>query len=200
VLAKQRREFDAISALDFFPSPARDQAAEALRDAEVKVRSLMFPEAPSQGRTTATGRQYFKRIWATRKPLWADRLASAWLVRRFIDPEATLIWLEQSQDCPSAAVGFGFEGAPFSNSRSQVTFEQLVSSFGLDNNPTLLRVGKLVHFLDAGGAPVAEAPGVETLLQGARRRSTSDDELFAETEKTFDLLYEAYFDSPAAKC
>jgi hypothetical protein len=199
VLAKQRREFDAISALDFFPSTARDKAASTLRDAEARVRALMFPEAPKLGRTTATGRQYFKRIWATRKPLWADRLASAWLVRRFVDPEATIIWLEQSQECPSAVVGFGFEGAPFSNSRSQVTFEQLVTSFGLDNNPTLVRIGRLVHFLDAGGTPVAEAPGVETLLQGARRRSQNDDELFRESEKTFDLLYEAYFDSPAAK-
>lgn len=199
VLAKQRREFDAISALDFFPSPAKDQTAQALRDAEEKVRSLMFPEASKQGRTTVTGKQYFKRIWATRRPLWADRLASAWLVRRFIDAEATLIWLEQSQECPSTAVGFGFDGAPFSNSRSQVTFEQLLSSFGLDGNPTLLRIGKLVHFLDAGGTPVAEAPGVEILLQGARRRSSNDDELFAETEKTFDLLYEAYFEAPAAK-
>ena len=49
-----------------------------------------------------------------------------------------------------------------------------------------------------GGGVAAEAPGVETLLEGARRRSNNDDELFRETEKTFDLLYEAYFD-PAGK-
>ena len=55
--------------------------------------------------------------------------------------------------------------------------------------------GALLHYLDAGGAPVAEAAGVETLLQGARRRCNSDEELFTESEKTFDLLYEAYFET-----
>jgi hypothetical protein len=196
VLAKQRREFEAISALDFFPSASRERAAAALRDAEDKVNTLMFPDTPKEGRPSAPGREYFKRVWATRKPLWADRLASGWLIRRFIDAEATMTWLEPGQDCAADAVSFGFEGAAFSNTKSLVTFEQLLARFGLHKNPTLARLGVLVHYLDAGGTPVAEAAGVETLLQGARRRSTSDDELFRETEKTFDLLYEAYLDTP----
>jgi len=54
-----------------------------------------------------------------------------------------------------------------------------------------------VPYLDTGGTPVAEAAGVETLLLGAQRRSTSTDELFAESEKTFDLLYDAYREGPA---
>jgi hypothetical protein len=197
VLAKQRREFEAISALDFFPSPSRDRAARALREAEEKVNLLMFPDAPQTGRAPSPGREYFKRIWATRTPLWADRLASAWLIRRFIDPEATLVWLDKNQECSPSAVGFGFDGATFCNTKSLVTFEQLLASFGLNKNATLARLGSLVHYLDAGGTPVAEAAGVETLLQGARRRSSSEDDLFSETEKTFDLLYEAYFEPPA---
>src|SRR4051812_12781988 len=154
VLAKQRRDYDSISALDFFPSPARERAARALGEAEEKVNSLMFPDAPRSKRGSSPAREYFKRIWATRKPLWADRLASGWLIRRFIDPEATMIWLEQNQECPSAAVSFGFEGATFSNTKSLVTFEQILSSFGLNKNATLARLGALVHFLDAGGTPV----------------------------------------------
>lgn len=196
VIGKQRHDFEAIASLDFFPSPARERAAQALAEAEHRVRSLMFPDAVREGKTTQSGRHYFRRIWATRKPLWADRLASAWLIRRFIDAEATVIWLEKAQPCPQTAVGFGFEGATFANSKNRVTFEELLSSFGLEGNPTLARLGALVHYLDAGGTPVAEAAGVETLLQGARRRSQNDDQLFAETEKTFDLLYEAYFEAP----
>ena len=157
----------------------------------------MFPEATKSGRISLSGRDYLNRVWATRKPLWADRLASAWLIRRFIDPEATLIWLEKNQECPSDAVGFGFEGASFSNIRDKVTFQELLRSFSLDKNETLTRIGLLVHSLDTGGAPVAEAAGVETLLQGARRRSSNEEELFAESEKTFDLLYEAYLEVPA---
>ncbi|HLQ01198.1 MAG TPA: chromate resistance protein ChrB domain-containing protein [Burkholderiales bacterium] len=196
VLNKQRREFEAIGALDFFTSPVRERAEQVLRGTEAEVRKRMFPDAPKAGGVTQTERYYFKRVWATRKPLWADRLASAWLIRRFIDPEATLLWLDKSQECPSTAVGFGFDGATFSNSRDKVTFQELLASFSLDKSETLARIGTLVHFLDTGGAPVAEAAGVETLLQGARRRSNSDEELFAESEKTFDLLYEAYFESP----
>jgi hypothetical protein len=167
-----------------------------LRDTEAEVRKKMFPDAPQSGRLTQTGRYYFKRTWASRKPLLADRLASAWLVRRFIDPEASLMWMEKAQACPSTAVGFGFEGATFSNSKDKVTFEELLAKFNLDKNETLARIGALVHYLDTGGAPVAEAAGVEILLQGARRRCNSDEELLTESEKTFDLLYEAYFDAP----
>ena len=196
VLNKQRREFEAISALDFFDSPLKEKAARVLRETEAEVRKRMFPDAPrSGGRLTQTGRYYFKRTWASRKPLLADRLGSGWLIRRFIDPEATLMWLEKTQICPSTAVGFGFEGATFSNSKDKVTFQELLIRFGLDGNETLARIGALVHYLDTGGGPpVAEAAGVDTLLQGARRRCNSDEELFTESEKTFDLLYEAYFE------
>jgi hypothetical protein len=198
VLNKQRREFEAISALDFFDSPLKEKAARVLRETEAEVRKRMFPDAPrSGGRLTQTGRYYFKRTWASRKPLLADRLGSGWLIRRFIDPEAKLMWLEKTQVCPSTAVGFGFEGATFSNSKEKVTFQELLTRFGLEDNDTLARIGALVHYLDAGGgAPIAEAAGVETLLQGARRRCNSDEELFTESEKTFDLLYEAYFEGP----
>ena len=196
VLAKQRRDFETISALDFFASPGRELAAQALKDAEEKVRDLVFPDAPKPAPVTQSGRHYFRRTWATRKPLWADRLASAWLVRRFIDPEATLIWLEKGQECPVTAIGFGFEGAAFANSKAGITFEQILANFGLQNNAALVRIASLVHCLDTGGAPVAEAAGVETLLLGAQRRSSSTDEFFTESEKTFDLLYDAYTEGP----
>jgi hypothetical protein len=196
VINKQRREFDAISALDFFPSDARDRAVRALADAEVAVRGLMFPDAQKSGDPAKTaGKQYFRCQWATRKPLWADRLASAWLIRRFIDPEATLAWLDKNQTCPANAVGFAFDGAEFASADGKVTFEQMLANFNLEGNTGLARIGRLIHALDEHGAKVPEAAGVEILLQGAMRRASGEDELLAETEKTFDLLYEAYFEA-----
>jgi hypothetical protein len=197
VLHKQRREFEAIAALDFFPSPAQERARAALADAEAQVHTLQFPSQAASG--APTNEKFLGRVWATRRPLWADRLACAWLVRRFVDPEATLVWLEKTQPCPPEAVGFAFEGARFANSGTRITFEEMLAQLDMEKNHALARIGGIVRFLEVrGGASVPEAAGVQTLLQGAVRRSAGDDELLGEAEKTFDLLYEAYCE-PARK-
>ncbi|MBE0614744.1 MAG: chromate resistance protein [Burkholderiales bacterium] len=197
LLNKQKRDFNTISTLDFFPSDSKERAASVLSEAEKAVRALMFPQAQKKsGAIDTTGKMYFRRSWATRTPLWADQLASAWLIRRFIDPEATLLWLDKNQECPENAIGYGYAGATFSSSSERVTFEEILEGFKLDKNAALTRIGKLIHALNSGEAGVAEAAGVQTLLQGALRRTESEAQLLAETEMTFDLLYEAYFEAP----
>jgi len=196
VLHKQRRELDAITALDFFPSEVQGRASGTLTAAEAAVRKLLFPaQMQAHGGQEET---LLRRDWATRRPPWADRLACAWLIRRFVDPEGNVLWLDKVQACPASALGFAFEGARFGNSASQVTFEVMLQRFGLAKNAALCRIGAIVHFLEVREKPVPEAAGVQTLLQGAARRSANDDELLAEAEKTFDLLYEAYFEAPRA--
>ena len=195
VLHKQRREFEAISTHDFFPGEARHRAAKALDDAEAAVRKLLFPTDARPG--FDPDEHFLGRTWATRKPLWVDRLACAWLIRRFVDPEAALLWLDKAQPPPSGAVGFAFYGARVSNSGSRVTFEQMLAQLDLTDDPALARIGALVHYLEVRGALVPEAAGVQTLLQGAVRRAASEDELLRETEKTFDLLYDAYCEPTA---
>jgi hypothetical protein len=193
VLHKQRREFEAITALDFFPTETRERARRALAEAEASVRKLLFP---AQTRAAmAPGEKLLARTWATRKPLWADRLACAWLIRRFVDPEATVVWLDKAQDLPSGAISFAFDGAQFSNSATRVTFEEMLHQLDMAKNAALGKIGGIVHFLEVRGAPVPEAAGVQTLLQGALRRTSSEDELLGEAEKTFDLLYEAYYEA-----
>jgi hypothetical protein len=199
VLAKLRRDFEAVRALDFYASPLREPAEKLLTDSEQAVRKLMFPAetraVESAGRNAK--REYFRRAWATHKPLYIDRLASAWLIRRFIDPEAIMVWLEKNTPCPPTAVGFGFDRAEFHNTRNHVTYQELLAQFKLANNPALVKIGTLVHALDAGDAGFPEAAGVETLIASARRRAQTDDALLAESEKTFDLLYEAYYAVPS---
>lgn len=194
VLAKQRRELSRIRSLDFYGSPPALQAEQRLSALEERVHRLIFPlvsEAPPP-----RPKRYLQRLWATRRPLYADRLASAWLIRRFIDPEATMMWLDLGQEAPPDAVSYGYEGADFYNTGTRVTYEELLAYSGRQNESALSRVGMLVRALDIGDRELAEAAGVETLLSGARRRATSDDELLQECEKTFDLLYEAYLDAP----
>jgi hypothetical protein len=187
VLHKQRRELEAISALDFFPAEAKRRAERALADVEAAVKQLLFA---SQSQAVAA--------WVTRKPLWADRLACAWLIRRFVDPEATLVWLEKGEEVPAGALGFAFDGAHFAASASRVAYEELVARQNLGTNAALAKIGSIVHFLEMGGTAVPEAAGVQTLMQGAVRRSPAPQDLLAEAEKTFDLLYEAYYE-PARK-
>jgi hypothetical protein len=192
VLHKQRREFEAIAALDFFPAEARSRAERALADAEAAVRQLLF--ASQAQAALGAGEKLLGRAWATRKPPWADRLACAWLIRRFVDPEATLVWLDKSEELPAGALGFAFEGAHFAASGARVAYEEMLARLRLASNPALAKIGSIVHFLEMGGVAVPEAAGVQTLLQGAQRRSANMQELVAEAEKTFDLLYEAYYE------
>jgi hypothetical protein len=193
VLHKQRREFESIAALDFFPNAARSRAEAALSAADAEVKKLLFPTQAQAA--LAPGESLLGRTWVTRRPLWADRLACAWLIRRFVDPEAKLTWVEKTVPLPADALAFGFEGAHFANSETRVTYEEMLVKLNLAKNPALVKIGSIVHFLEVRGAPVAEAAGVQTLLQGAQRRSNSETELLAEAEKTFDLLYEAYYES-----
>src|SRR5438094_4693412 len=190
-LHKQRREFEAIAALDFFPTEARGRAERALADTDAAVKKLLFSGTQS---TLGAGERLTRRAWATRHPPWADRLACAWLIRRFVDPEATLTWLDKNEELPSGALGFAFDGAHFAASGTRVAYEEMLAQLQLAKNLALTKIGSIVHFLEIGGTAVPEAAGVQTLLQGALRRSENVNELLAEVEKTFDLLYEAYYE------
>lgn len=187
-----RKEFEAIVLQDFFPAAAQEQAAVALEDLEQAVLAPDEPHAVQQRIERLPLKDYRQRIWATRRRPWIDRLASAWLIRRFIDPEAHFVWLAASDDCPADALGFDFDGAAFTHVGAKVTFEVLLESFGLTKDSALNRIGALVHYLDVGGIPVLESAGLETLINGMRQRWTDDDELLAEAEKIFDAFYQAF--------
>lgn len=197
ILIKLKRDFETIGSLDFFPSESRERAARALADASAEIQRILFPQEPNLSLSQNMRIQRFvRREWVTRKPLWVDRLASAWLIRRFIDAESTIVWIERNEAPQAAAISFGFEGAHYSNSATQVTYEVLLASFALDQDAALKRIAGIVRALDIGGDTVPEAAGVEALLQGAQRRTPDEAALLPETEKTFDLLYDAYFEAP----
>jgi hypothetical protein len=194
-LAAVRRETVALAAVDFFPGEPRSQIEGALTDAESALTAQFSPEEPHPAKGTIMRRDrkhYRARIWATRQRLWIDRVCSAWLIRRFIDPKAKFLWLKRPKDCPKRAVGFDFDGAEFSHIGAKVTFEVLLASFALDRDPGLSRLGALVHYLDVGGIPVAEAPGLAAIVSGARALQPDDDALLEKLSPVLDSLYRAY--------
>lgn len=190
VLRSLRREFAALSAIDFFPSEAQRQVENALAALEAAAGG---EPASVAGRIRRLDRAEFQaRTWATRRHLWVDRMASAWLIRRFIDRKASFLWLDDPKRCPKKALGFDFDGAAFTHIDGCVTFEVLAASFGLDADPALARIAAAVHCLDVGGVPVAEAAGIEAVLAGARAAVADDDKLLVEASRLFDNLYAHY--------
>ena len=200
-VSRLQRAFDELSKIDFFPGQARVQATGAVAALQRHLRESYLQGEPRPSarrlRKVGTGR-YAARVWATRKDLWVDRLASAWLVKRFIDREARFVWLERPRDRPKGAVGFDFDGAEFTHTGNRVTFEVLAASFGLESDPGIAAIGAAVHFLDVGGIPVGDAKGLETLLKGAKEKARGDDALLADATRILDLLYSAYARQPAA--
>jgi hypothetical protein len=194
-LRQLRREFETVAATDHFPGPAKEQVQHLLSETEAALAALLSPDEPrpaARAIRRLDKRDHQQRIWATRARPWIDRLASAWLIRRFIDPKARFVWLKNPGKCPAKALGFDFDNASFTHVGARVTFEVLLASFDLEKDVALMRLGSLVHYLDVGGVPVAEAPGLERILSGARQQYDDDDKLLKEASKAFDFLYSSY--------
>ena len=191
---KLRKALEQLAAIDYFPGAAQPQARaaiEALEAAAARASAPGEPRAGVRGITRLALAGYQGRVWATRKRPWVDRLASAWLIRRFIDPAARFKWLGETATAPKRALGFDFDGATFSHVGARVTFETLCASFGLET-PALLRLGLLVHGLDAGGVLPAEAVGVESVLAGLRDAIANDDALLTAASPIFDALFASF--------
>ena len=191
---KLRKAFAQLAAIDFFPAAARKQTDTALKTLETAISRALSRDEPSsqdQPIEQLDRRDYQGRLWATRKRPWVDRLASAWLIRRCIDPRARILWLDTPNDCPADALGFDFDGATFSHVGSRVTFETLIDSFVLQA-PGLSRIAALVHYLDVGGSQPAEASGIERVLAGLRESITDDNQLMAAANGIFDGLLAAF--------
>ena len=194
-----RRDIAALGAIDFFPGASRTQVEGALADTEASFNARFSPDEPhaTKGRVPPREKaRYRGRSWATREHMWIDRVASAWLIRRFIDPKAKFLWLKKPKDCPKTAVGFDFDDAEFTHIGARVTFEVLAASFGLDQDRAIVRLGALVHYLDVGGVAMPEAAGFAAIMAGARGQQPNDDKLLQTMSAVLDALHASYTEPP----
>lgn len=194
-LATIRREITTLGLTDFFPGEARTQTEQSLADVETLFAESFSSDEPHTSHRKIERRKpgdYRGKTWATRQQLWVDRICSAWLIRRFIDPKAKFIWLKHIKDCPKRALGFDFDGATFTHINGKVTFEVLMTSFSLDHDAALNQLAQLVHYLDVGGVPVAEAAGFTAILTGARANLSDDDALIKMMFPVIDCLYQSF--------
>ncbi|WP_229218824.1 chromate resistance protein ChrB domain-containing protein [Rugamonas brunnea] len=198
---KLRKAYTGIVEIDFFAGAAQRQAEIALGELEQACARAAAPDEPqptAHAITPLAIADFQRRTWATRRRPWVDRLACGWLIRRFIDPEATMLWLAAPADCPPYALGFDFDGAAFSHAGDRVSFEVLLASFGLAQ-PALRRMGQLVHYLDVGGVQPPEAAGVEGILAGWRESIEDDDQLLQAACALFDGLLLSFQDAAAVQ-
>lgn len=188
------QQLQAVHAHDFFPGPSFEKASAALVALRQAIERHLSPGEPIP-RAEAIERQaladFQGRTWATRERPWVDRLATAWLIQRFVDKSPQFIWLDDPKKCPKTALGFDFDHARFTHLGDKVTFEVVAQTFGLDADEGLQRLGELVHYIDVGGIPVDEAAGVETLVRGLQAQYGQDDALLAASLALFDTLYTA---------
>ncbi len=132
-------------------------------------------------------------IWATRRHVHIDRTACAWLIRRFIDPGARFVFVDDPDEIPVDATPFDMRGVELSHRDGRCSFETIVLRYRLDD-PALDRIGQVVHEADIGDEryDAPEAPGLDAVLRGLAVRAADDEEMLALTGPLYDALYDLW--------
>jgi hypothetical protein len=190
-LARLRKRLTSVASIDFFAAPERAMAEEALAIAETELR----PEPdtrPSRGRAEPSA--YRGRTWVTRSGIFVDRMASAWLIRRFIDPDARFKFVAEDDDRRSKSdVRFDMFEAEFTHEGDRCTFETLLDRFGLDT-PALRSLAEVVHDIDLKDGKFAreDAAGIERVLAGIVAAHPNDSTRLERGCQLFDELHALY--------
>jgi hypothetical protein len=192
-LTRLRKRLTSVASIDFFAAPERAMAEEALAIAEAELRPE--PEArPSRSRAELGA--YRGRTWVTRSGIFVDRIASAWLIRRFIDPDARFKFVAEEDEqriMGEGEVRFDMFEAEFTHEGDRCTFETLLDRFGLDT-PPLRSLAEVVHDIDLKDGKFAreEAAGIERVLAGIAAAHPNDSTRLERGCQLFDELHALY--------
>jgi hypothetical protein len=193
LLAIFRERLAAVEKIDFFGSAGRDRVLAAIRQLEDRLGGASRSSGPAD--THASGRMasFQGRVWITRPRPGVDRMASAWLIRRFIDRQARFAFAADRASVPDQGVPFDMFGVEFTHQGEGCTFETLCAVFGIDG-PALSRIAAIVHDLDLKdgrfGAP--ECGTVGAMIEGLQLAYRDDDALLEQGMTLFDSLYRSF--------
>ena len=193
-----RERLAEIEALDYFAASGRETARASVDTLEA-LSAGSRTSAPATGRDgTIDPATFMRRRWMTRHRPGVDRMASAWLIRRFIDPHAVFTFAAPDGPREPGAVTFDMFEGDFTHEGDRCTFEVLCARFGLTDGH-LTGIAELVHDLDLKdsrfGRP--EAPLLGALVEGLRQLHGRDEELLEHGIALFDALYQGQLASPA---
>lgn len=187
-LERLARRLEEIAAIDFFHASSRETASSLLE--ELRQRLAAEPVASVE----AEPRKYRGRTWVTRKGIHVDRMASAWLIRRFIDPQAKLKWVSPKGYVPAdGELRFDMYEAEFTHVGNLCSFEVLMQRTG-QKDRALQAIAEIVHDIDIKDERYQrpETAGVASLVAGIALTSADDDERLARASAAFDQLYEVF--------
>jgi hypothetical protein len=183
-LGKLRRNFDDIARLDFFNSHLKGEVAKMLAKLEQTLKNPT-PVIPVK---LVKLKDYQKKIWVTRPQPYVDRLASIWLIQRFIDKQATIHYRDKAK---ADEVTFDIPDATFGHTGNLCTFETLLIAFNLENK-ALAKLADIVHELDLQSYYThPETSGIEAILKGWQKQGLSDKELESRGIQLFEGLYQS---------
>jgi hypothetical protein len=130
--------------------------------------------------------------WATRRAIHVDRAACAWLLRRFVDPDATFTFVDDPGGVPPDATPFDIRGAELGHHEGRCSFETALVHFDLATDPALEQIGQLVHEADLADDTFDSpaAVGIDVVIRGITMICDTDDATLAVTDRIFDGLYE----------
>jgi len=187
-LARARKRFERIERIDFFQSDGRQR--KRLEDllGRAEDRAGKSRDATKDPRARWKGRP-----WATRRGLHIDRIASAWLIRRFLDPKARFRFVDPGEPAARGELRFDMPGGDFTHEEDRCTFETLIARAGLGDR-ALSEVAEIVHDVDLKDGKFArpEAARVERLIHALLLETPGDEQRLERGLDLFDGLYRSF--------
>jgi hypothetical protein len=184
-LNRLRRRFQEIVAIDFFHSPSRSRVEDLLTRADEPLTE--------KGKNRKRGsKEYVSRIWITRPRPGIDRVSSAWLIKRVIDPKPRFVFGDSPSEQPQAIPFDMFAAEGFGHRGEDCTFETLCKEFAI-REKSIRRIAQIIHDADLGDEKFgrAEGLGLDKTLTGWARQGVGDDELLRRGMELIEGLYHA---------
>ncbi|HEU0252077.1 MAG TPA: chromate resistance protein ChrB domain-containing protein, partial [Pyrinomonadaceae bacterium] len=187
-------ELERIAANDFFAATGRADAFAAYERCQKAIRSAQGPKPNASSSEIRTGKldvaKYQGQRWVTRRSLHIDRLASAWLIKQFIDKRPRFYFVAEGETI-EGAIPFDMFAAEFTHHGEDCTFETMLKRFGLSENKGLREIAEIVHDIDLKDDKFhrLEAAGLNAIIDGLSKVLRDDRKLLQQTGFVFDGLH-----------
>lgn len=197
-IARLQKRMSEVLALDYFGTVGRHDAEIAL--AELDRRRYEHPDVSRAVPLAEQPLDLRSKVWVTRSGVHVDRIACAWLVRRFVDPNATFKFVDARSYLPGPGeLRFDMADAEFTHEDDRCSFETIVLRAGLLDDPALVAIGEIIHDLDIADRKFnrPETPGLGAILSGICASTEDDQQRIAQASEALNQFH-AFFSARKA--